>query len=459
MPFKAFIRGVERAVRVRKITEGYICDVDTHAAPNRGRNFQVRFDHHFDGETICIANYHLSRFGPARRNPALLESRLVLRTGKEDTKTMGDCNVDARRYRVENRHRLFGVCVCLLVGFVWTAACSAKPRVASVQKGSRILALTANMGAAGNYDKIFAESLKAGNETMVVPQDWNELETTPGTYGKGKNLLAIANFYYPAQNIPVHLIIRPIHTTRKVVPADLMDKPLDHPPTIERFKKLLDWVATQIPKVTLTSMVIGSEVDLTMWGNAQKWEEWTRFYAAVTPYARKKFPGTLISCETSYSAFSGPDLPRVRKLHQHSDVIGVSYYPMKRKLRGVREPRSVHADFDRVVNAIPKKPIIYYQIGYPSSAALGSSEKHQASFIVEAFRAWDKHADRIRMLNFEWMHETPKHGLDHYTKYYQYDTPDFRSFLGSLGLQSWEGKPKLAWHAFIKEAKARGFGK
>jgi hypothetical protein len=56
------------------------------------------------------------------------------------------------------------------------------------------------------------------------------------------------------------------------------------------------------------------------------------------------------------------------------------------------------------------------------------------------------------------MHEAPKVGVDHYVKYYKHDTPAFRNFLGSLGLQSWSGEPKPAWEILKKEAKTRGFG-
>lgn len=341
--------------------------------------------------------------------------------------------------------------------FLITSSSCAKPE--RIAKGNRVLGIKANLGADGDFAATFKESLEAGNETQVVPQDWNELETAPGRFEPKPNFLAIANHYYPAHKMPIHLSLRPVHTSQKVVPADLHDKPLDDPQTIQRFKNLLDWIATQIPKVELASLVIGSEIDLYAWGDSKRWEAWIHFYAAVAPYARTKFPGTLISCETSYAAFHGRDLEHLRKLHHHSDAIGVSYYPMKKKLSGVKSPKVVHADFEVVVNAIPRKPIIYYQIGYPSSSALGSSPAQQSAFITEAFRAWDKHAGRVRMLNFQWMHETPKQGLDHYANYYEYDTPDFRAFLGSLGLQSWSGEPKPAWGVLKKEARARGFGK
>lgn len=321
-----------------------------------------------------------------------------------------------------------------------------------------MLSVQVNMGEEGDFDKILDEALEAGNETQVLSQDWNELETTPGKFDPQKNYLAIANLYYSARKMPIHLTIRPVHANKKVVPSDLMDKPFDDPHTIKRFKLLIDWIATQIPRVELISLTIGSEVDMFMWGNPQRWEAWTNFYSAVAPYVRGKFSGTLISCETTYAAFIGSDLAHVRKLHEHSDAIGVSYYPMQNKLGGVESPKAVHANFETVVQAIPRKPIIYYQIGYPSSSVLGSSVEQQAAFIKEAFRAWDTQVSRILMLNFQWMHETPTFGVDQYVEYYQYDTPDFRAFLGSLGLQSWSGEPKPAWETLKKEAKARGFG-
>ena len=350
--------------------------------------------------------------------------------------------------------------IMVAVSCFFGLACSEKSSSPKyVSKGNRVLAIQANMGGEGNFDALFKESLEAGNEAQSLSQDWNELEAAPGLFERKPNFLAIANVYYSARKIPLHVTLRPIHTNKKVVPTDLKNIPIDDPQTITRFKTLLDWVAAQIPKIEVASLTIGSEVNIFMWGDSERWEAWTNFYAAVVPYARKKFPGTPISCETTFAGFTGPDLERIRKLHQHSDVIGVSYYPMQNKLGSVRSPQDVHTDFETVVNAIPEKPIIFYQIGYPSSPALGSSLEQQAEFITEAFRAWDTYASRIRMLNFQWMHEAPRSGVDKYADYYQYDTPDFREFLGSLGLQSWMGKPKPAWETLKKEAKARGFGR
>jgi len=335
---------------------------------------------------------------------------------------------------------------------------SEPPRSFRTHKAGRVLSIDVNVGKDGDFSKAITEARHAGLETVVLPIDWNLIETAPGTFAPKTNYLAIANAYYPALGMPVHLVLRPIHTNQKVVPADLMGLPLDDPKTINRFERMLDWVASQIQNVDLKSLVIGSEVDLFFWGDPKKWQMWTRFYSTVAPYARRKFPGTLISCETTQAAFSGPDIKRLRRLHQSSDVIGVSYYPMESGLRGVQSPTVVSLDFAAVVRAIPQKPIIYYQIGYPSSPTLGSSPQQQAAFVRAVFHAWDAHANRITMLVFQWMHDVPKFGVDQYAQYYGNDTRKFREFLGSLGLQSWSGKPKPAWDVLKKEATARGFG-
>ena len=332
------------------------------------------------------------------------------------------------------------------------------PSSGPTPKGSRVLSIDVNIGKNGDFTKAFNEARYAGLDAVVLPLNWDQIETAPNAFAPDPNYLAMANAYYPALGIPVHLVLRPIHTNQKVVPAELMDLEFDDPRTIARFERTLDWVASQIPSVNLKSLVIGSEVDVFLWGDPIKWSAWTKFYSTVAAYARRRFPGTLISCETTHAAFSGPDLERVRTLHRWSDIIGVSYYPMSNQLRAVQSPSVVNQDFATIVHAIPKKPIIYYQIGYPSSRTLGSSPKQQAAFVTATFRAWDEHANRILMLDFQWMHEIQKLGVDAYVDYYDNDTRQFREFLGSLGFQSWSGKPKPAWYVFQKEATARGFG-
>jgi len=48
----------------------------------------------------------------------------------------------------------------------------------------------------------------------------------------------------------------------------------------------------------------------------------------------------------------------------------------------------------------PTKDVHFYQFGYPSSAAVGSSPEKQRQFVAESFRLWDRYAHRIKLLTF-----------------------------------------------------------
>jgi hypothetical protein len=91
---------------------------------------------------------------------------------------------------------------------------------------------------------------------------WDELETEPGVYNPNPNWLEIANLYYPAQDIQVSLTISVIGTNNLRLPPDLADKSFDDPAVIARFNNLLDYVAVQIPNLTLNSLAIGNEIDI-----------------------------------------------------------------------------------------------------------------------------------------------------------------------------------------------------
>lgn len=78
--------------------------------------------------------------------------------------------------------------------------------------------------------------------------------------------------------------------------------------------------------------------------------------------------------------------------------------------------------------------------------------------MIQVFRAWKAHENRIPFLNFFLLHDMPPQMCDELTKYY--DLPNnlnFRSYLCSLGLRQSDGRPKLAWTALVESAKQAGF--
>jgi len=103
-------------------------------------------------------------------------------------------------------------------------------------------------------------------------------------------------------------------------------------------------------------------------------------------------------------------------------------------------------------------PVVLQEVGYPSATVLSSSELNQARFVRSVFRAWNASAARIPFLNYFLLHDLPPQLCGQLAQYYglPHDR-NFQAFLCSLGLRYADGKPKSAWSALVKAAKAAGF--
>ena len=79
----------------------------------------------------------------------------------------------------------------------------------------------------------------------------------------------------------------------------------------------------------------------------------------------------------------------------------LTYYPLDETFR-VRPPKTIEADFARMIEVAAGKPVHLLEAGYPSASACGSSPQQQAAFIDAMFAAWDKHVDAVPLINFVW---------------------------------------------------------
>ncbi len=328
-----------------------------------------------------------------------------------------------------------------------------------VAKGARRLSIQVNLPEDNNFVNAFTTARSAGLQDVILSQDWPDFETGKGEYKPNPNWLEIANSYYPTQNVPLHLMIRPLHTNQKVMPKDLMSKPFDDPEVIDRFNKMLDWALAQVKGSDLVSLSIGSELDIYLQAHPKEWSQYETFLRKTADHARAVRPGLKISAEMTFTGYTGPDREKAISLNRYVDVVGVSYYPTDGMEQKARVPQTVYKDFATMVKIADGKPIIYYQFGYPSGTKCGSSEAQQAQFVRDAFQAWDQYKNEVQLLNFTWMYELSPAAVSGYTKFYHFDNGGFRDFLGSLGYRTWKGggSDKPSWIALKEEAKARGW--
>lgn len=335
---------------------------------------------------------------------------------------------------------------------------SPSPSQNAKPKGNRTLEIHINEAENGDYDQAAEKAKAAGAESVSLSVFWDEIETAPGVYQPDPNYLEIANLYYPSQQLAVSLVISVLDTTKTRLPPDLEGKSLDDPEMISRFKGLLDYTATQIPDLQLTSLAIGNEIDGVLGEDQEAWQAYRMFFRETSQYARKLWPEVPVGTKATFDGLTGSMQENAQILNQESDVVMVTYYPLAGDFT-VHDPEVVHEDLDQLVRIYPQKNIYITEIGYPTGAANDSSPEKQAAFIRETFAAWDQHADHIPVLSYSWLTDLSPGSVSHLERYYGVSTPAFGEFLRTLGLRTYPGggKDKPGYQVLKAEAEARGW--
>lgn len=306
-----------------------------------------------------------------------------------------------------------------------------------------------NTTADGEFAASFNEALAMGAESQTFSVDWNAIDLGSDgngdpifAGGEGSELLALANACYPNSNTRISMMLRHI-----------------------------------------TTLAIGSEIDLYL-TTASLRDERAVFYAAVADYARDRYQALypakaplLVTTEVSHKAMLDPALiGYYMDLHSHSDSIGISYYPLENGL--VQSPDRVALDFGDLVAQYGTKPLIFFQLGYPSGyfdagayeelargevmPSIGSSETMQGNFIDTVFKAWDSHGDTIRLISFTWMNDETEADVAQTIANPAFGggvtpTPEFVEFLRTLGLRTESGAAKAAFTRLASAASTRGW--
>jgi len=318
------------------------------------------------------------------------------------------------------------------------------------------ISITQPQATAYTYDSAFRVCKKIGMGETGLFFPWTALETAPDTYNMA--YMDIANAYYPAYNTPINITIAPIATDVLELPSDLRSLELNDPKVIKRFKTLLDTVFAHIPKLSLTFMVIGSEMDIYLGSDSAKWKQWTDFYDSASAYAKTKRTGLKTACEGTFNGITGADSSYMKRINTSTDYMAVSYYPLKADFT-VEPPYIVSKSFKKVTSMYPSKQICFTQLGYPSSASCKSSLTLQQDFIKDVFGAWDTAAAHIQMIAFTWLHDLSPASIAYYENYYSVADTTFGAYLGTLGLRTYAGggTDKPAFGELICQARVRGY--
>ena len=266
------------------------------------------------------------------------------------------------------------------------------------------------------------------------------------------------------RNLPVVITISPFETLNSRIPSDLTKYPYDHEKTMGRLKRFIDWIYQQTEGVQAVSIVFGNEFDLhvafeSAAGN-NRWSELDGMVEQTRQYVKslERWKDIPFALEATYAGLTDVSTRlELQKLNRHSDIIGVSYYPLAEN--SVQDPSILDQHFKDLVALYPDKLIDFYQYGYPSSEVIDGSLEKQRQFIESSFRLWDQYCQQIRMITFTWLYDIGQVHIENESASVLGELkPDqaFLAFLGSLGLHGQSlGERKPAFTELEKQLKLR----
>jgi hypothetical protein len=350
--------------------------------------------------------------------------------------------------------------VLLLLG---TGACGSGGSTGSgssvVPKGARTFAIDVREAKNETYDQAFslAQALKVSDTKISL--DWNLIETSTGF---DFTIPDTIDAYYPAKNMPVTLVFRPIDTNRNTFPSDLQSKALDDATLIARFQAFLSAVKGRLPHTSIAYIQIGNEVDGYLGTDPVNWAAWNSFFKQARSTAKALWGSNIkVGCIGQYKGLTQASTRAFyQSLNSSTDIVSLTYYPLLENFT-VRSSTEISADFQALVQLYPGREIVFQECGYPSSAACKSDQNSQSLFIQAVFSAWDEHPSAIIHIDFAWQTDVSSATVDQWVLQYGMSTsPDvqaFKGYLASLGLRDESGQAKTALATLKNQLLQRGW--
>jgi hypothetical protein len=339
-------------------------------------------------------------------------------------------------------------------------ACSKNEEIPPKAKGIRQAGVHITQAESNSYDTEFIRVKSLGIEVIPITIPWTMLETSTGF---DFSYLDIINYYYPAHQTKVSLNISPIYAVSKALPADLQSKAFNDPQVIARFKILIDSVHKRLAQTTINNFVVGLEVDNYLNNHPAEWPNYKSFYDSARTYLKKIWgAGMSVGVETTWSSAAVNSKDNILSLNQHSDMMVLSYYPNQSDFT-VKVPTAVHADVEAIIALYPSMPIFIIETGYQTSASCNSSAEMRKQFVIEMFKLWDDHADKINFIGFLWLTDLSDQVVNQYVVDYNASgfpfLNAFKGYLQTTGLRTYSGTgtDKPAYTQLKLELASRGW--
>lgn len=325
-----------------------------------------------------------------------------------------------------------------------------------VKLGERKVSFAITNSVNETWDDAYNLSIEKGINYISIDLDWNQLEPNKDVYKL--EILAAIDLLFASDNLPVLLKIHPINQNYSALPEDLEGKALNNSIIINRFKSLLSKVNQATNNANISKICIGNEIDTYLNLEENRWIEYNDFIKNVTPHIKDMWGESIqVSSVITFSAFDSQNeyiLESIKNL----DFISFTYYPLDNDFT-VKNPFTIEADYQKIIDIADKKDIVITECGFPSSDICNSSQALQSDFIKEVFHVWDKKSDQIEAIVFTWLTDYSESQINEIIEELNYgnlpNNLEFKAFLSSLGLRNSDGSPKVAFNTICDEINDR----
>lgn len=309
-------------------------------------------------------------------------------------------------------------------------------------------------------DQAWASLLRAGMDSYELAVAWDELEDAVGNRDF-TGLIGLLDTIDQA-GLGTYLSIKTIDTTVLRLPGRFVDP--DDPTRLRDgysfdSQEITDSIATLMLELAPVLVErgcfyvsIGNEVDIWLTANPAQAFPFAVFAEHARVATHIVEPDLAVGVTLTREALANPEL--VQLLAAVSDAPALTYYPV---VDGVVLATSAFtSDLDLFEALIDGKQYLLQEAGCPSGEAGGvlkTSQSLQRAWVRTVFT---EIRSRPRARFVSWLHlaDWSDATLAQFLDYYGHDSTEFREFLGTLGVMTDQGEPKLALDELIRQVRA-----
>jgi hypothetical protein len=297
--------------------------------------------------------------------------------------------------------------------------------------------------------KWFEKGVEAGVNALVLSPKWNDTEKTPGKFDFAD--LDFNAALAKQHGFPVYVNLRVIDTNTRSMPKEFTGLLFDDPRVVSGLERFIRAAAGRFDH-QVKWVAIGNEVDPYFRAHGGEVAAYRKLIDSVLPVVREAFPDAQFTVNFTFNGLSAL-VQDLKPLFDLCEIASFTYYPMNGDFTW-RKPETVPGDIAKMLDAAGSRKLFLQEVGYASSDRLQSSQRQQADFVEQIFKAIKAHQDRIIAFHFVWMSDIPLSLVEQFGEYYKLpNSENFKAFLGGLGYFDREGKPKLAWEIMRREGR------